>query len=87
MIQVQFEKQIQSLKLNLAQLLQQRSVVSSDRPLHWPIKYVQAHIPGRLLCNEIAAILLFSSQLSQWMKCFDKVLSRSIINHCAVFRV
>ncbi len=33
------------------QILQQRNVTSSSKKLHWPIRYLSVHIPGRLCHN------------------------------------
>lgn len=51
--------------LNLPQFLLQCNVMSSGKVQRCPIKYMQARVPGRWLCNINAVFLLFTSQSSR----------------------
>lgn len=65
------KKNVMSLNLN---------ATLSSNTLHWPIYFVQTHIPRKLLCHMNSIILLFTWWLSTWRrKCCDNFqeLSRS----------
>lgn len=76
----------------MVQLLLCCRCVTSGKALRWPITYMEANIPGRLLCNMNSVFLQFTLRSSQHkdktvgakiaLQCC-KILSVSIIN-CSV---